>query len=45
MDAHQPFEGITNTLNSRKRQSHDHPDNQAVENGNFVRDLVITVSF
>ena len=41
MDAHQPFEGITNTLNSHKQQSKDHPDNQDVENGNFVRVILL----
>ena len=47
MDGRGPFGDMTNTLNRRKRQSHDHHDNQAVENGKLIDscDLVITASF
>ena len=42
MDDRQPFGGTTNTLmNSRKPQSQDHPDNQAVENGKFVDHVIL----
>ena len=33
MDGCGPSGDVTNTLNRRKRQSHDHPDSQAVQNG------------
>ena len=36
MDGRQPFRDIINTLNRRKRHSHDQHDNQAVQNGMFV---------
>ena len=36
MDGRRPFGDITNTLNCRKRHSHDQHDNQAVQNGMFV---------
>ena len=36
MDGRRPFGEITNTLNRRKRHSHDQHDNQAVQNGMFV---------
>jgi len=36
MDDRRPFGDITTTLNRPKRQSHDHPDNQALEKGNSL---------
>ena len=36
MDGRRPFGDITNTLNRRKRHSHDQHDNQAVQNGMSV---------